>query len=84
MQADELQKDALTVLTARSMKLLQAIVARSHAAGTLRPDVGASHLRLATRMVMMTAMMAEAEPIDGQAADLDLAIDIVIAGLQPR
>lgn len=80
LQADASRKHELELLTKRASVLLEAIVARSRVAGTLRPDVTVNHLRLVTRMLMTTAL----EPADEQAASLDMAIDIVMRGLEPR
>lgn len=80
LQADASRKQELKLLTERASVLLETIVVRSCAAGTLRPDVTVNHLRLVTRMLMTTAT----EPAEEQAASLDMAIDIVMRGLEPR
>lgn len=80
LQADASRKQELKLLTGRASVLLETIVARSRAAGTLRPDVTVDHLRLVTRMLMMNAT----EPAESQVTILDMAIDIVMRGLEPR
>ena len=70
----------MIAMTARADMLLDQIISRSHAAGTLYPGATAAHLRIVNRMLAMAA----SEPPESQKAMLDVAVEIVIGGLAPR
>ena len=73
-------QESIAAMTARADVLLDQIVVRSHAAGTLCRGGTAAHLRIVNRMLAMAAC----EPSETQTSVLDTAIEIVMAGLAPR
>lgn len=77
--ADPSQRVTLQSLTNRTLILLEQIVVRCHAAGTLRRDVNASHLHMVTRMLTVSGMWPQADAHGG----LHMAVDIITRGLAP-
>lgn len=75
----ELRASVIT-MTARADMLLDQIISRSQAAGTLCSGATPAHLRIVNRMLAMAA----SEPPESQKAMLDVALEIVINGLSPR
>lgn len=73
-------QESIAVMTARADVLLDQIVMRSHAAGTLCAGATAAHLRIVNKMVAA----AVCEPTEAQSNRLDVAVEIVTGGLSPR
>lgn len=73
-------KASVAVMTARADVLLDQIVSRCQAAGTLCAGANRTHLRMVNRMLAMAA----SEPAERQSDTLNVAIEIVINGLAPR
>lgn len=79
LSADTSQSEALRSLTERNFALLEQIATRSHAAGTLRADIDATHLHLVTRMLMVADAWPQRDRHDG----LTTAVSIIVRGLMP-
>lgn len=73
-------KHSVEAMTARADVLIDEIVARCQAAGTLCSGADREHLRMVNRMLAMAAC----EPSETQDETLNIAVEIVINGLSPR